>query len=36
MCNPYYNSIIILYIGILFTYMVHKNPKVIYRLTNKN
>ena len=32
MCNPYNNFIIILYIGVLFTYMVHKNPKVIYRI----
>ena len=32
MCYTYYNFIIILYFGILFTYMTHTNGRVLYKI----
>ncbi len=32
MYNQYCNSIIILFLGVLLTYIFYKNPKVIYHI----
>ena len=32
MSDKYHNAIIILFFGILFIYLTHPNPKIIYKV----